>query len=109
MDSTHTAERESEMADHGQRYEITNRTSGQLLGQYRARDAAEALGALHADAGYRTPGEAAEAIGISVEALDADLEVREMARAEGHEHRPWWGRREQACITCGGTAEEHAA
>ena len=94
--------------DHGQRYEITNRTTGQIMGSYRARDAEEALEALHADAGYRTPGEAADALGLTVEQLHADLEVREMARAEGHEHRPLWGRAEKRCLTCGGTADEHA-
>lgn len=58
-------------------YTITSKTSGADLGTYEGATAAEAIEAMHRDAGYTSSQDAADALGLTAEQLRADLDVRE--------------------------------
>jgi len=58
-------------------YQITARDTGHCLGIYEGATPADAVEELHRDAGYAGSGEAAAALEMTVEALRAQLDVRE--------------------------------
>jgi hypothetical protein len=58
-------------------YQITARDTGHCLGIYEGATPADAVEELHRDAGYAGSGEAAAALEMTVEALLAQLDVRE--------------------------------
>ena len=58
-------------------YQITARDTGHCLGIYEGCTPADAVEELHRDAGYAGSGEAAAALETTVEALLAQLDVRE--------------------------------
>jgi hypothetical protein len=58
-------------------YQITARDTGYCLGIYEGATPADAVEAMHRDAGYAGSGEAAAALETTVEALRAQLDVRE--------------------------------
>ena len=57
-------------------YQITARDTGHCLGIYEGATPADAVEAMHIDAGYAGSGEAAAALETTVEALRAQLDVR---------------------------------
>lgn len=59
-------------------YQITARDTGHCLGIYEGATDADAVEAMHIDAGYAGSGEAAAALETTVEALRAQLDVREV-------------------------------
>jgi hypothetical protein len=59
-------------------YQITARDTGHCLGIYEGATPADAVEELHRDAGYAGSGEAAAALETTVEALRAQLNVREV-------------------------------
>lgn len=59
-------------------YQITARDTGHCLGIYEGATDADAVEAMHIDAGYAGSGEAAAALETTVEALRADLIVVEL-------------------------------
>lgn len=58
-------------------YTITNRISGLCLGTYEGATPQEAIEVMRRDAGYADSQAAADALGTTVEALDAELSVEE--------------------------------
>jgi hypothetical protein len=59
-------------------YQITARDTGHCLGIYEGVTDADAVEAMHVEAGYAGSGEAAAALETTVEALRAQLDVREV-------------------------------
>jgi hypothetical protein len=59
-------------------YQITARDTGHCLGIYEGATPADAVEEMHRDAGYAGSGEAAAALETTVEALRAQLDVREV-------------------------------
>lgn len=60
-------------------FSITNRSSGLCIGDYQGRDADEAIDAMARDAGYDSQADAAAVLGTTVERLNRDLLVVEVA------------------------------
>ena len=59
-------------------YLITSRSTGAVLGTYEGETPADAIEAMHRDAGYRSTLDAAETLGVAVDELVADLCVDEV-------------------------------
>lgn len=60
-------------------WKITNRKSGQYLGDYEGETEADAVRAMWRDAGYRTDQDAADACGCTVADLVSECDVREVS------------------------------
>lgn len=60
-------------------FSITNRSSGLCIGDYQGCDADEAIDAMARDAGYDSQADAAAVLGTTVERLNRDLLVVEVA------------------------------
>lgn len=60
-------------------FSITNRSSGLCIGDYQGRDADDAIDAMARDAGYDSQADAAAVLGTTVERLNRNLIVVEVA------------------------------
>ena len=60
-------------------FSITNRSSGLCIGDYQGRDADDAIDAMARDAGYDSQAAAAAVLGTTVERLNRNLIVVEVA------------------------------
>lgn len=63
-------------------YTITNRVSGAELGIYEGETPEAAIAAMHLDAGYDSTEAAADALGVAVDELIAELDVTEVDESD---------------------------
>lgn len=63
------------------KYQITNKSSGLILGIYEGENEAAAMLAMNKDAGYESTEAAADVLGVTSEELSADLEIKLVRQA----------------------------